>query len=159
VYALFCFALDRRLALTGLADGLATLGLSYVLVTLFGVAGAPIGAIVGVLLVSGPLNIAALSRETGVERWGVLTTLGPWLWRFLLIAVIVGVAGAWLQPSSFVLLALLGGAAATLYTVVVAPPVLRSPAGAYLRPLLARLKGTGTNLTSRKGDRRLSVTP
>ncbi|MGH9374279.1 MAG: lipopolysaccharide biosynthesis protein, partial [Vicinamibacterales bacterium] len=42
VYALFCFGHERRLAVTGLADGLATLALSAVLVKLFGLAGAPL---------------------------------------------------------------------------------------------------------------------
>ena len=68
VYALFCFGHERRLALTGLADGIATLALSAALVRAFGLAGAPIGAIAGVVLVSAPLNLGALSRETGVPR-------------------------------------------------------------------------------------------
>ena len=68
VYALFCFGHERRLALTGLADGVATLAISAALVRSFGLAGAPLGAIAGVVLVSAPLNLAALSRETGVPR-------------------------------------------------------------------------------------------
>jgi O-antigen/teichoic acid export membrane protein len=158
VYALFCFGLEKRLALTGLGDGVMTLALSYVFTKILGLAGAPIGAIAGVLLVSGPLNIAALSAETGVARMRVLATLRPWLWRFSLIAAITGFAGVLLQPSSFPLLALMGLAAALLYTLAVVAPLLRSPAGVYLRPLLARIKGTVPFLTSRKGDRSLSAT-
>jgi O-antigen/teichoic acid export membrane protein len=159
VYALFCFALDRRLALTGLADGIATLALSFVLVELVGAAGAPIGAIAGVLLVSAPLNIAALSRETGRSRWSVVAALGPWFCRFVIVAAIVGLAGASLQPSSFPLLALVGALTATLYTVVVAPSVLRSPAGIYLRPLLVRLSGTAAQVAFRKGGGQLPAAP
>ena len=66
VYALFCFGHEKRLALTGLADGVATLALSAALVSAFGLAGAPLGAIAGVVLVSAPLNLGALSRETSV---------------------------------------------------------------------------------------------
>jgi O-antigen/teichoic acid export membrane protein len=152
VYALFCFGHERRLALTGLADGVTTLGLTAVLVKLFGLAGAPLGAIAGVLLVSGPLNLGALSRETGVERQRLLATLAPWVWRFVLVAVIVGAAGTWLQPASFPLLALLGSAAALLYSVVVVAPLLRSPAGVYLRPLLTRVTTTIRGVASRKRD-------
>ena len=159
VYALFCFALDRRLALTGLADGIATLALSYVLVMMFGIAGAPIGAIAGVVLVSAPLNITALSRETGVGRWSLILTLGPWLWRFTVVGVVVALGGAWLQPSTFALLAVTGAVTAALYTVVVVPPVLRSPAGVYLRPLLARITKTASSLTFRKRDSHFSATP
>lgn len=144
VYALFCFGLERRLALTGLADGLATLALSALFVSLFGMAGAPLGAIAGVLLVGGPLNIAALSRETGVERWRVVTTLGPWFWRFAIMVAVAGVAGVWLKPFTFPMLALLGGTAGLLYALLVVAPLLQSPAGIYLRPLLTRLRGTVT---------------
>ena len=145
VYALFCFGHERRLALTGLGDGLLTLGVSAVLVKMIGIAGAPLGAIAGVALVSGPLNLNEMSRETGVGRWRLVATLAPWLWRFVLVALVASVAGAWFQPPSFILLALLGGGAGVLYSVVVVAPLLRSPAGVYLQPLLARLKAaTGT---------------
>jgi hypothetical protein len=43
------------------------------------------------------------------------------------------------QPSSFRWLALLGGAAAALYSAAVVAPLLRSPAGDYLRPLIGRV--------------------
>jgi O-antigen/teichoic acid export membrane protein len=155
-YALFCFGRERRLALTGLADGLATLALSYAFIRMFGIAGAPLGALAGVLLVSGPLNMAALSRETGVRRHQLVTTLGPWLWRFGVVAATAALAGFVLQPSSFVLLALLGGAATLFYTLAVVAPLLRSPAGVYLRPLIARLQGAAPLLGPR--DDRLSAT-
>jgi len=150
VYALFCFGHERRLALTGLADGIATLALSAALVRTFGLAGAPIGAIAGVVLVSAPLNLGALSRETGVPRRQILTTLGPWLWRFAIVAVIAGLVGATIQPASFPWLALLGGTAALFYTVAVIAPLLQSPAGVYLRPLIGRVTGAVSRLTSRK---------
>jgi O-antigen/teichoic acid export membrane protein len=152
VYALFCFGLERRLALTGLADGLATLVLSAVFVKLFGIAGAPLGAMAGVLLVGAPLNVSALSRETGVGRWRLLGTLGPWFWRFAVLIAIAGVTGTWLRPSTFPLLALMGGTAGTLYCVVVVTPLLRSPAGVYLRPLLSRVKGAATALMPPRRD-------
>jgi O-antigen/teichoic acid export membrane protein len=158
VYALFCFGHEKRLALTGLADGVATLALSAVLVQTLGLAGAPLGAIAGVVLVSAPLNLAALSRETGVPRLRILTTLGPWLWRFAIVAVIAGFVGATLQPSSFPWLAVLGAAAALLYSVAVVAPLLRSPAGVYLRPLIGRVTGALSSLTSRKPDN-LSAAP
>jgi O-antigen/teichoic acid export membrane protein len=158
VYALFAFALDRRLALTGLADGVTTLVLSYAFVSLFGIAGAPLAAIGGVLLVSGPLNLAALSRETGVGHFGLLRTLGPWLWRFAVLLAVVGTAGARLQPSSFGLLALTGAAAGALYAAAVVTPLMRSPAGVYLRPVLARVKEAASLWPARKREREASAT-
>ena len=158
VYALFCFGHERRIALTGLADGVTTLAISALLVKAFGLIGAPIGAIAGLLLVSAPLNLGALARETGVPRGRILSALGPWLWRFLAVAAVAGVTGAWIQPASFVLLAILGGAAGLLYAFTVVAPLLSSPAGVYLRPLLARVRGVVTGIASRKRDG-LSTTP
>lgn len=149
VYALFCFGMERRLALTGLADGIVTLAMSVGLVAQLGLAGAPLGAMAGMLLVSAPLNVSALSRETGVGRYRLVATLGPWLYRFLALAVVTGLAGAWYRPSSFPVLALMGGSAALLYSVVVLPPLLRSPAGPYLRPLAERWLSPVNLVTSR----------
>lgn len=158
VYALFCFGMERRLALTGLADGVATLALTVAGVTWLGLAGAPLAAIAGVAVVGAPLNVAALARETGVRRLQLLATLAPWLCRFAALALVTGVAGAWLQPRSFPMLALLGAAAAALYVAAVAPALLRSPAGPYLRPLVTRMAGVMPFRGFRRGDRRLPAT-
>jgi O-antigen/teichoic acid export membrane protein len=158
VYALFCFGREKRLALTGLADGVATLALSAALVSTLGLAGAPLGAIAGVVLVSAPLNVGALSRETGVSRWQIVSTLAPWLWRFAMVAAIAGAVGASVQPSSFPWLAVLGGSAAVLYSLAVVAPLLRSPAGIYLRPLIGRISGAVTGLTTRNRHK-VSATP
>jgi O-antigen/teichoic acid export membrane protein len=158
VYALFCFGHEKRLALTGLADGIATLALSASLVAAFGLAGAPLGAIAGVVLVSVPLNLGALSRETAVPRWQIVSTLGPWLWRFAMVAAIAGTVGASARPSSFPWLAVLGGSAALLYSLAVVAPLLRSPAGIYLRPLIGRFSSAVEGLTTRNRDN-VSATP
>lgn len=136
VYALFCFGHERRLALTALADGVVTIGAGVVLVGLFGMAGAPLAAIAGVVLVSAPLNLRALSRETGAERTEVLATLAPWAIRFAIVAAISAAAGAVLRPATFAGLGAMVAAAAAVYAAAVAGPVLRSSAGVYLQPLL-----------------------
>ena len=158
IYALFCFGHERRLALTGLADGVTTLVISTLLVRWLGLAGAPLGAIAGVVLVSAPLNLAELSRETGVSRSHIVSTLAPWAWRFAVVAAVAGLTGAWIQPASFLLLAILGGAAGLFYALAVVAPLLRSPAGVYLRPLLARARNAVHGIASRGRDR-LSPTP
>jgi O-antigen/teichoic acid export membrane protein len=157
VYALFCFGFERRLALTGLADGIVTLGISYALVRAVGVAGAPVGALAGVLLVSGPLNSAALSRETGVAPAQMLAALGPWLWRLVLVVGIAGIAGYLVRPPSFVLLALMGGAAGLLYTLAIVAPLMRSPAGVYLQPLAVRIARVVPISMFRGGDQQATV--
>lgn len=136
VYALFCFGHERRLALTALADGVVTIGAGAVLVSVFGMAGAPIAAIAGVALVSGPLNLRALSRETGAPNTEVIATLAPWAVRFAIVAAIAAAAGAAVRPGTFAGLAAMVAAAAVVYAAAVAGPVLRSSAGVYLQPLL-----------------------
>jgi hypothetical protein len=137
VYALFCFGHERRLALTALADGVVTIGAGIAFVAAFGLAGGALAALAGVLVVSVPLNLRALSGETGIERRKLIASLAPWAIRFTLVAGIAGMSGVLLRPATFVPLALLGGGAATLYCIAVVTPLLRSPAGIYLQPILA----------------------
>lgn len=140
VYTIFCFGGDRRIALTGLADGLVTLAAGTLFVGALGIAGAPLGAIAGVLLVSLPLNLATVSRDTGVPRARLIAALGPWFWRCLALAAAAGAAGAWLVPASFPLLALAGSVAGAAYAAVILPTLLASPAGVYLQPLVSRAR-------------------
>jgi hypothetical protein len=137
VYALFCFGHERRLALTALADGVVTIGAGIAFVAAFGLAGGALAAISGALVVSVPLNLRALSAETGIERSKLIASLAPWAIRFTLVAGIAGMSGVLLRPTTFVTLALMGGGAAALYAVAVVTPLLRSPAGVYLQPILA----------------------
>jgi O-antigen/teichoic acid export membrane protein len=137
VYALFCFGHERRLALTALADGIVSLASGVAFIAAFGMAGAPLAAIAGVLLVSVPLNLQALSLETAVPRSALFTSLLPWLIRFAIVASVVAVAGALIRPATFSALALTASATAALYALAVVTPLLRSPAGVYLQPLLA----------------------
>jgi hypothetical protein len=144
VYALFCFGHERRLALTALGDGLLTIAAGFGFVAAFGMAGGPLAALTGVLVVSVPLNLRALSAETGVGTRALFTSLAPWAIRFGAVAATAGVAGAVLKPSTFLTLGLTVGAAAALYALAVVTPLLRSPAGVYLQPIIA---GIGRRMT------------
>jgi O-antigen/teichoic acid export membrane protein len=137
VYALFCFGHERRLALTALADGLVTIGAGVVCVSGFGMTGGPLAALVAVVVVSIPVNVRALSVETGVSRRELFASLAPWAVRFVVAAAIVGVAGTLLRPTAFMTIGLTVGASAAIYVAAVATSVLQSPAGVYLQPLLA----------------------
>ena len=140
VYALFCFGHERRLAITGLADGLSTLALTAIGLAVFGLPGAPLGAIAAVLLVGGPLNLAALARQASVSPAGILGALGPWFWRCAVMAALGAAAGRVLGGAGFPLLAAGAAAIAAAYAAIVGPAVLRSPAGPYVAPLLARVR-------------------
>jgi hypothetical protein len=139
VYALFCFGHERRLALTALADGLVTIGAGLAFVAAFGMIGGPLAAIAGVLMVSVPLNLRALAVETQVKRVKLIASLAPWAIRFALVALAAGFAGAFVRPATFPALALAVCAVSALYALAVVSPVLRSPAGIYLQPLIASI--------------------
>ena len=136
VYALFCFGHERRLALTTLGDGLVTIAAGIAFIKWFGIAGGPLAAIVGVLAVSVPLNLKGLSGETGVTGSSLMAALGPWALRFGLVSIVAAVAGALLPTATFPAIAFTAGGAAALYVAAVAGPILRSPAGIYVQPIL-----------------------
>jgi O-antigen/teichoic acid export membrane protein len=134
VYAIFCFGYERRISVTTLLDGAVTVGGAILFVRFFGAIGAPMGALLGVCLVSLPGNLSALAHESGVQPTTLIRTLWPWFYRFVLLA-----AGAWAVTKVFVpqtfpaitITALLSGA---VYGLVMLPLVLREPLGAYVRP-------------------------
>jgi O-antigen/teichoic acid export membrane protein len=137
VYALFCFGHERRLALTALADGLVTIGAGIAFVAAFGIVGGPLAALVAVIVVSIPLNLRALSMETGTSRAELIGSLTPWAVRFVIAAAIVATAGRIVHPTTFVMLAVTVFASAGIYAAAVAASILQSPAGIYLQPILA----------------------
>jgi O-antigen/teichoic acid export membrane protein len=137
VYALFCFGHERRLALTALADGVVTIAAGIAFVAVFGLAGAPLAGIAGALVISIPLNLRALSTETGVRRAALIAALTPWAVRFGLVAVAATGVGSLARPASFGTLAFMVIAAAAIYVGAVVSPLLRSPAGIYLQPIIA----------------------
>src|SRR5205085_651344 len=57
IYSLFCFGYERRLALTGIADGCISLVTSAILISFLGPIGAPLGILTGICLVNMPANL------------------------------------------------------------------------------------------------------
>ena len=90
-YTLFSFGYEKRLCLTALLDGLVTVGGMVVLIWFYGRIGAPIGSIVGVCLISLPLNLLALSKESGMSFWTQIRPFLPWFMRFIILATAASV--------------------------------------------------------------------
>jgi hypothetical protein len=134
VYAIFCFGYERRISTTTLLDGVVTVCGTVIFVRLFGSIGAPMGAILGVCLVSLPGNLSALARENGVPLVTIIKTLGPWFCRF------VGMlAGSWLMtriflPQTFPAILLTATLVTMIYCLVMLPLTLRPPLGNYVLP-------------------------
>lgn len=135
--ALFCFGYERHLALTALGNGAVSLGAAIVLVGRYGLIGAPIGAIAGLLLVSLPVNLTALSREIRVSAWRLVGVQGRWFWRFGLAAAGAGAAAVTWTPSTIPALAAAATAIGLLYGALMLPRFTSPPLSLYAHPRLA----------------------
>lgn len=135
--AIFAFGYERRLAWVGLLNGAVTVGLSIPLVGALGLLGAPLASLFGVLAISMPANLAALSRETRASVVRLILAQWPWMWRFAVV-----LAGALLvalrsPPQSLVQLAVAGTATGAVYGLLMLRLVLQPPLSLYLHPRLA----------------------
>jgi len=141
-YALFSFGFEKRLCLTGLVDGLASVSSLVLFVWFYGLIGAPLGIITGVCFVSLPLNLSALARESKLSLWALVRPLLPWFVRFLLLVFAsYAVAKIW-TPGTLPLLALTAGGSVLIYAVVMSPLTVRYPLGLYVRPRLLPFRTT-----------------
>lgn len=133
-YTLYSLGHERRLALTGIADGVVTVSSMFGLVPLFGLRGAVMGTIVGVSLISLPANVRTLAREEGVSIVVALRHLKSWAIRCGALLFIVGMSVN-LWPPHSVWLVVAGAAIAAGYLVSMLPVLSAPPIG----PMLARV--------------------
>jgi O-antigen/teichoic acid export membrane protein len=138
--AIFSFGYERRISVTTIANGIVTLGATVACVRYFGIAGAPIASIIGLVAVALPANLLAVAHETGRSMRANLLSLAPWAWRFGLVAVALAFAARLWVPSSLVKLAATSIAVALVYAAVMLPLLLREPLGTYARPRIAALR-------------------
>jgi O-antigen/teichoic acid export membrane protein len=137
VYTIFCFGHERRTALTALADGVVTVIASVILIRLFGVSGAAIGGLVGVLTVSVAPNLVVLAREVGVPVLARLSDLRGWFVRFGICGA-VSIAIALVEPGRGIVSAIGRGALiVAIYAAVMVPFVLAGTLGGYVRQLVS----------------------
>ncbi len=140
VYAIFCFGYERRISVTTLLDGVVTVGGAILFVRLFGAIGAPLGAALGVCLVSLPGNLSALARESGVRPTTLIKTLWPWFFRFVFLVAAAWTVARVFVPQTFVGIVVVVSLSASVYGIVMLPLILREPLGTYVRPRLSALR-------------------
>ncbi|MEO6212382.1 MAG: hypothetical protein ABIP65_02025 [Vicinamibacterales bacterium] len=155
VYSLFAFGHERRLSLTGIADGAVTLVLSLTLAKIIGVAGVPLGFLGGALLVSVPLNLTALARDTGVSPMHFASALRPWALRLLLIVPLAVAANLLVRSASLLSVAMVAVVVSAAYATLMLPIMLRPPLGEYVQrafgpvvQIIARGRRRGATLES-----------
>jgi len=92
---LFSLGFNRLVPISTLADGILTAALMIAFVGPFGMIGVPFATILGAVLVSLPINLAALGRTVGISMWELSQPVGEWLLRCLpIFALSAGVAWA-----------------------------------------------------------------
>lgn len=157
MYASFAFGRERALGPLSLADGVVTVGVGAALVHALGPVGAPLGSLVGALLVSGPVVLTLLTKDLGGSLRALLRPVLP-LAGVVVVLVVVGHLGArvW-QPDGFVSLALAAAGTAVIYGAVTVPLVLRSPLAEWILPRIPA--GPRRLLGALYGPRLLAVHP
>ena len=138
---LFSLGHEKRLCQSYLADGVVTVVGGVILVYAVGPIGAPLGSIVGVMAASLPINLTVLIRAKSATPSMLVSAYGPWLWRFVLLAVMSGAAGRAWVPGGFLAIASTSALVTLVYGLVMLPVMLRAPIGSYVRPRLAPLGG------------------
>ena len=135
-YTLFALGGERRISITNLLDGLVTLSSSVLLVRAFGVVGAPVGSLLGVVLVSIPANLRGLAARTGVPVSEWLQPFWGWGWRFAVLAGGAAMIARQGVPPTFAALVVGGAMISLVVLATMAPVALRPPLGAYVVPRL-----------------------
>lgn len=138
VFSLLAFGHERRLAVTGFAEGVLTVLLSLLLVFKLGLIGAPLASLVAMSFLSLPLNLAALARTTSSSVTRMTRTLWPWGWRLALL-IPVALAAHRLAGDGFAYLAAAAALSFVVYTAVVLPLAAKDPLVQYVRPQMELL--------------------
>jgi hypothetical protein len=137
-YAVFCFGYQRRSSLTSLADGLVTAGACLACTSLWGVAGAPAGSIIGACLISLPLNLYRIANDTDSSALALTRSmLGGWFWRFTLLAGGAAWAASRWSPRSLAEACAAVAGIGAIYSLVMLPNLMHGPLADYIKPLLS----------------------
>jgi len=131
VYTIYSFGHERRLALIGLAQGVAGVAASLALVKVLGVTGAVLGALLANVALTLPLALPVVARDTGTSTAALLRGLLPWAWRLAILLAAGTLAGVWLQPRGPLGIAAVSLLVAALYAALAGPFVLRPPLREY----------------------------
>lgn len=143
VYSVFCFGHTRNITLIGLAESAVSLAVSWLLIQRLGVIGAPLGSLVGVLVVAIPALLIALSGELRIPIGALVAPLAGWGTRLAGVIGAVLLARHSLHAASWPGLVLLAAAVGTAYAAVMLPVLLRPPA----REFVLRAWGTVAGAT------------
>jgi len=135
-YTLFCFVYERQLSLTSLADGVACVVATPLLVWKLGPIGAPLASIIGAGAVSLPINLRSVAAEMGLGVAAFARPFAPLLIRVVSVMTLAVAITVWLGEGRLIPTAGLTLAIAGLYVAVVYPLVSEGPLREYIDAML-----------------------
>jgi hypothetical protein len=140
-YTLFCFGYERQISITYLLDGIVTVVLTVLMVWKWGPIGAPVASIIGVSVVSLPINVRSVAHEMGLTVGAFVKTLAPLEIRIVVLGLAAALGTTYINDRSLVGVLSLLVPIVLLYAAAVGPIAWNGPVGPYLRmalPLLRR---------------------
>jgi O-antigen/teichoic acid export membrane protein len=148
----FALGDERRISYVTLADGLVSVAAGVLLVRLIGPLGAPIGALVGVCLISLPKNLSAVSRETHVPLAKLLSPAMGWMTRLVPLGVALASLSLVWPPATVLGIAAASVVALTACAAAAWPIVRRSSLAPHVEPWLAALRSPLVTRAASTGD-------
>ena len=142
-HGLYCMGYERTLAFVGLCSAAITIAATTAAILLFGPVGAPLGLMVGVVLLTLPVYLQMLIRATDSSTWELFRGHFPWLWRFLGLAGSLVYATRYWSPLGYVELFLATIGICLLYAVVMWSVVRNSSLWRYAGPRLGAVPVLG----------------
>jgi O-antigen/teichoic acid export membrane protein len=140
-YAVYSLGHERRLALTGVVEGVVSVGATVALVKMLGPVGAVLGGLIAALLFVLPLTLPTLAAETATSVGWLLRALLPFAARLAVALAVALAAGALLGPAGPARTALVALAAAAVYAALLAPVAMRPPLREYVLQLARAIRG------------------
>ena len=131
-YTLFTFGHERLLAILALAEGVIGVALMVGAVRWMGAVGAPIGALLGIVLVTLPITVKRLAVALDVPVTRVLAPLAPWAIRFVLAAAASFALSRIYVPTHVVEILLTGAVVGIAYALIMMPVMMRSTLRPYI---------------------------
>lgn len=140
IYAAFAFGHERMISLVTLMEGIISALAMLAFVHLWGIRGAPVGQMTGIIFVTIPVLATALGRDSGRRATEVIGDAAPWL-ILAAVPLVAAAAAAWrAADAGLATTALLGGAAVALYGLFLTPLFRRSPLDGYARQVFTMVR-------------------
>ncbi len=139
IYGLVAFGLERRVSITNLVDGAASVVLGLLLIPVIGPAGPVVGSIAAVVATSLPSNLFALAARTEVTPASWIRGLLPCGWRIVALGTLSAMLPRVWVPSTVGSLMVAAALVSGLYVAIMAHGLRHSPLAPFVTARLAPL--------------------